>query len=155
MSVPSIVIASMVVSLWTTPISLHTLTRWQLGELDAIKKNFSLVLLISIFRYSHDNAFQWMPQDLTDKSTLVQVMAWCRQATSHYLSQCWLSSLSSYGIARPQWVNCQLPSTWQKHTNVNRRLAERPWKNTHNCWICIGMFYTRKKTILLKKASQI
>ena len=29
-----------------------------------------------------------------DKSTLVQVMAWCRQATSHYLSQCWLASLS-------------------------------------------------------------
>ena len=24
-----------------------------------------------------------------DKSALVQVMAWCRQATSHYLSQCW------------------------------------------------------------------
>ena len=47
-----------------------------------------------------------MPRDLTDdKSTLVQVMAWCHQATSHYLSQCWLSSLSSCGIARPQWVN--------------------------------------------------
>ena len=47
-----------------------------------------------------------MPQDLTDdKSTLVQVMAWCRQATSHYLSQCWLSSLSPYGIARPQGVD--------------------------------------------------
>ena len=31
-----------------------------------------------------------MPLYLTDdKSTLVQVMAWCRQATSHYLSQCW------------------------------------------------------------------
>ena len=29
-----------------------------------------------------------MPLDLTDdKWTLVQVMAWCRQATSHYLSQ--------------------------------------------------------------------
>ena len=28
-----------------------------------------------------------MSSDLTDdKSTLVQVMAWCRQATSHYLS---------------------------------------------------------------------
>ena len=24
-----------------------------------------------------------------DQSTLVQVMAWCHQATSHYLSQCW------------------------------------------------------------------
>ena len=28
----------------------------------------------------------------TDKSTLVQVMAWCRQATCHYLSQCWTRS---------------------------------------------------------------
>ena len=32
----------------------------------------------------------WKPHDLTDdKSTLVQVMAWCCQVTSHYLSQCW------------------------------------------------------------------
>ena len=47
-----------------------------------------------------------MPLNLTDdKSTLVQVMAWCRQATSHYLSQCWTRSLSPYGVARPQWVN--------------------------------------------------
>ena len=44
-----------------------------------------------------------MPQNLTDgKSTLVQVMAWSRQATSHYLSQRLLSSLSPYGIARPR-----------------------------------------------------
>ena len=50
--------------------------------------------------------FRWMSLDLTDdKSTLVQVMAWCHQATSHYLSQCWPRSLSSYGITRPQWVN--------------------------------------------------
>ena len=47
-----------------------------------------------------------MPQDLTDdKSTLVQVMAWCCQATSHYLSQCWPRSVSPYGVTRPQWVN--------------------------------------------------
>ena len=32
-------------------------------------------------------------------------MAWCRQATSHYLSQCWPSSMSPYGVTRPQWVN--------------------------------------------------
>ena len=32
---------------------------------------------------------------LTDyKSTLVQVMAWCPQATSHYLHQCWPRSMS-------------------------------------------------------------
>ena len=53
-----------------------------------------------------------MPLDLTDeKSTLVQVMAWCHQATSHYLSQCWPRSMSPNGVTRPQWVNVlkQLP----------------------------------------------
>ena len=33
-----------------------------------------------------------------DKSPLVQVMAWCHQATSYYLSQCWPRSMSAYGI---------------------------------------------------------
>ena len=76
-------------------------------DLDAILKMefVNLVLLIGIFRSSHDIALRWMPQDFTDdKSTLVQVMAWCRQAPSHHLSQCWLSSLSPYGVTRPQWV---------------------------------------------------
>ena len=35
-------------------------------------------------------------------------MAWCRQPTSHYLSQCWSESLSPYGATRPQWVLWQL-----------------------------------------------
>ena len=51
-----------------------------------------------------------MSLDLTDdESTLVQVMAWCRQATSHYLSQCWHRSLSPYGVTRPHWVNTLWP----------------------------------------------
>ena len=51
----------------------------------------------------------WMSLDFTDdRSTLVQVMAWCHQATSHYLSQCWPRSLSPYGITWPQWVNLNL-----------------------------------------------
>ena len=51
-----------------------------------------------------------MPQDLTDdKSTLVQVMAWCRQATSHYLNQCWPRSQKPYGVTRLQWVNTLRP----------------------------------------------
>ena len=40
-----------------------------------------------------------------DTSTLVQVMGWCRQAPSHYLSQCWPRSVLAYGIIRLQWVN--------------------------------------------------
>ena len=41
-------------------------------------------------------------------------MAWCCQATSHYLSQCSPISLSPYGITRPQWVLVlrQIPIYW-------------------------------------------
>ena len=75
------------------------------SECDSKNVTFKFFLLIASFRCTYDNALRWMPQDLTDdKSALVQVMAWCHQATSHYLSQCWLSSLSPYGVARPQWV---------------------------------------------------
>ena len=78
------------------------------SECDSKNGIFNLVLLTGVFRSSHDNALQWTPQDLTDdKSTLVHVMAWCRQAISHYLNQCWLSPLSPYGITRPQWVKRQ------------------------------------------------
>ena len=64
---------------------------------------------------SYENALSWMPLDLIDeKLTLVQVMAWCRQATSHYLSQCLPRSLSPYGVTRPQWVN--LSNWFTMHT---------------------------------------
>ena len=52
------------------------------------------------------NCPQLMVTGLADaKSTLGQVMAWCHQATSHYLSQCWPRSMLPYGIIRPQSVN--------------------------------------------------
>ena len=48
---------------------------------------------------------EWMPEDLIDsQSTLVQVMAWCHQAKSYYLSQCWPRSMLLYGLSRPRWV---------------------------------------------------
>ena len=37
------------------------------------------------------------------KSTLVQVMAWCRQATSHYRNLCWPRYLAPYVASRSQW----------------------------------------------------
>ena len=51
---------------------------------------FKQILLIDGWGISCEIALIWMSLDFTDdQSTLVQVMAWCRQATSHYLSQCW------------------------------------------------------------------
>ena len=32
-------------------------------------------------------------------------MAWCRQAASHYLNQCWSRSMLPYGVITPQRVN--------------------------------------------------
>ena len=67
---------------------------------------FKQILVIDAWGISCEIAQLWMSLNFTDdQSTLVQVMAWCRQATSHYLSQCWPRSLSSYGVTRPQWVN--------------------------------------------------
>ena len=59
-----------------------------------------------------------MPQNtLDDKLLLVQVMAWHRQSTKHYLSQCSPRCLSPYGVTSPQWVEKCLrimqPFRWQ------------------------------------------
>ena len=83
------------------------LTHWPLGHLTCDFKNviFNLALQIGIFKSSNANILRWMPQDLTgDTSTLVQVMAWCRQATSHYLNQCWPRSPTPHDVTGPQWV---------------------------------------------------
>ena len=82
------------------------------SECDSKNATFNLVLLIGILRSSHGNALRWMPQDLTDdKSTLVQIRAW-------------LSSLSPYGVARPQWVTparyqCDFKNRIGTFTNSN------------------------------------
>ena len=66
---------------------------------------FKQILLIDGWGISCETALIWMSPDFTDdQSMLVQVMAWCHQATSHYLSQCWTRSLSQYGVTRPEWV---------------------------------------------------
>ena len=47
-----------------------------------------------------------MQQKLTDhdESMLVQEMAWCHQAASHYLNQCLPRFMSPCGIIRPQRI---------------------------------------------------
>ena len=52
------------------------------------------------------DALTWIPKNLLDdKSTLVQVMAWCHQVTSQYLYQCRPRSISPYGMIMAKWVN--------------------------------------------------
>ena len=49
-------------------------------------------------------------------------MAWCRQATSHYLNQCWPRSLPPFGVTRPQWVNWNIRKKFQWNSNRNSNL---------------------------------
>ena len=94
---------------------------------------FNLVLLIGIFKSSYDNVLRWMPQDLTDdRSTLVQVMAWCRQATSHYLNQCWPISPTPYGVTRPQCVKKTfwwLDDNWNWQVSLGERCLISWWRS--------------------------
>ena len=90
----------------------HGLTHWPLGSFNLILdilghfRYFKLIIVNGGLDISYKIALRWMPLGFTDdESTLVQVMAWCRQATSHYLSQCWPRSMSPNGVTRPQWFN--------------------------------------------------
>ena len=79
---------------------------------------------------SYEIALRWMPVDLTDdKSTLVQVMAWCHHATSHYLSQCWPRSMSPNSVTRPEWVKITCTSTSPTmRLELNGRRRRRRWQ---------------------------
>ena len=58
------------------------------------------------------------------KSTLGQVMAWCRQATSHNLSQYWPRSMSTYGVIGgnelmvDHFAPCGPIPLWIKQSNI-------------------------------------
>ena len=99
--------------IWCSGISLLNslaLGRFQSKYMYVI---FKLILMHGGWGISYEIALRWIPLDLgdkltdliDDKSALVQVMAWCHQAPSHYLSQCWPRSTSPNGIIKPQWVN--------------------------------------------------
>ena len=99
---------------------------------------FKLTLVNGGWGISHEIAPRWMPLDLTDdKSTLVQVMAWCRQATSHYLSQCWPRSMSPNGVTRPQWVNSSVIIGYDNGLEPSHQL--------NYCWLIWSKSFMKKK----------
>ena len=103
------------------PVLLKTFQSWTVGPALILKtdvnslaplrcgsnsKRMKLTTQNSSLGTCCEISLMWMPQNLTnEKSTLIQVMAWCHQATSHYLGQCWLNlfchivSLGHYELA--------------------------------------------------------
>ena len=82
---------------------------------------FKLILAINTLSFFCEIPIRWIQHLTGHLSTMVQTMAWCRQATSHYMSQCWPGSLAPYDVTRPQWVNLDI---------ANHLL--------HVVWICPG-----------------
>ena len=81
-----------------------------------------------------------MSLDLTDdrSSTLVHVMAWCRQAASHYmyLSKGWHRSLSPYGI---KWVNTTCDLLWHKsRSTLAHAISMISYYLLNNCGVIIS-----------------
>ena len=90
---------------------------------------FNQILVIYGWGISCEIALIWMSLDFTDdQSTLVQVMAWCHQATSHYMSQYWPRSLLPYGVIKPQWVNGGVCWDYFWHDDVIK------WKHFPRYW---------------------
>ena len=150
-------------NVWS-PNSHQMLTHWPLGNLNAIlgtkfsntiestkttsMEDVSTRVLEKIKKNSVNNswgiscelALRWRSLDLNDdKSTLVQVMAWCRQASIHYLSQWWPRSLSPYGVTRPRWVSISQSllmalSTGKSHTTwAVAVMIDQHW---FRLWLC-------------------
>ena len=88
-------------------------THWGRNQIDAISQTpfsnkFSWMKIYEFRLKFHWSLFPSLfsrPPLVNDKSTLIHVMAWCRLASSHYMSQCWPRPLSPYGFTWPQWVN--------------------------------------------------
>ena len=116
-------------------IPLHDINSLAPGGFENIFQNvfFKLISWIDTLSNSCETALRSMPQNPSDdKSTLVQVMAWCRQAASHYLSQCCPKSLSPYGVTRPQWVNSSPPGENGHHfgkQHFHMNFLEWKWQN--------------------------
>ena len=110
-----------VITIKSSPLPVNSLAAGKF-EWNFIYVIFKRNLVIYGWGICCEIALIWMSLDLTDdQSTLVQVMAWCRYATSHYLSQFWPRSLSPYGVTRPQWVNSLWPGNrmwWQRSGSI-------------------------------------
>ena len=114
-------------------------THWPLGVLNKIfgKVIFKFIYVNGGWGIFYEIASRWIPLDLTD-DTLVQVITWCRQASSHCLSNCWPRFMSPYGVTRPQWVRLNLVQYGSFITTISvvlwARYLETIWQLRNTLW---------------------
>ena len=107
-SIPKMILKNSLSRLLLHLSSTNELSRWfpGPGSLE-IKIKFSISTIQVIYNFqgiSCEIAFMWISLNLVDDKSML-VMAWCCQAASHYLSQCWPRSVLPYGITSTHWVH--------------------------------------------------
>ena len=86
----------------------------------------------ALWNFSKVNATEPHWWEANHMVTLVHEMAWCRQAGSHYLSQCWPRSMSPYDLIRPQGVKA-LYALWK-------------YRQMSTCFKCFNIFINTFRT---------
>ena len=82
---------------------------------------FQIISVTDVWVIFCELAFRWMSLDLTDdESTLVQVMAWCRQATSHkaQVTLCQSDGHDLYDLKNRGHRHGRLMKSWQHRTDI-------------------------------------
>ena len=106
------------------------------------KVNFKLILVLDDWGFSCAILLVWMSLCFTDvKTTLVEVMYWCCQVTSHYMNKCWPRSKPPYGATRPQWFR-------KKSANSNRA---NNWRNHFRSLLCLQSNYWEEPNYIFMK----
>ena len=101
---------------------------------------FKQIVVIGGWGISCEITLIWMSLVFTDdQSILVHVMAWCRQATSHYLSQCWPRFISLYGVTSPLWVN-NVDNITKAYIYLVLSWYGSSWWRHWKLWYPLGMF---------------
>ena len=84
--------------------------------------------MVEILRIFNEVFLMWIKDLADDKSTLNQIMAWCREATSHYLNQYWVSSMSPYGSQI--YITENMRGFWREMTSII------PWQRAYKGYVC-------------------
>ena len=129
-----------------TIIGARGLSRGLLGNGYVILKvYFSSSFCKSIYRIL---LWNWYLDHVSDTSMLVQVMAWCRQATKDYLNQYWPRFIAPYDVTRSQWFvrTLQWRHNWRDGVSDHQprdcllnRLFRRRSKKTSK--LCVAGLY--------------
>ena len=100
---------------------------------------FKCNIIIDILNISSWILYRQIPQvHVVHKSTLVQVMVWCHQATNHYLSQCWPRSMSAIWVHLATIISFLICVKWGNWVNIssgNNFLPAQSWTHRENSHI--------------------